>query len=525
MWPFLVVNSGSFQADVALITDSSNSEIEVTLTEQQSGHTVSTSCVTHTNNDEESDAQWRITYDGILTEGYYKLSFNAINVSAGEVGTLKRVMLSGSSIENSHLIRARWRPIAVHASFESSTLPSNEKGLLWVFETEQLTTGGNSYSPISTPFGYIGSTRDKETRVPSGYNFSLWAFGSSETPLPFIDMPHILTAGSMDARFSWYGHEGTGVKIRDWDPYASETNPIQLLGYRLQQGVEGAISGSPKYYDTFSSYFFKHDSHQWHLFGRARDTLNPTINSNVSSAFVKVTGAADVERSGHIPRTVSFKGWVYGSDGQWHIIDRMQPTGSMGSEEAPLTKAWSITPEGDAFTLSQTGLAHFSTTNNVLTLTEPKDVPEHIIDKTDETFASIPLDIKLKTTNIVSDETKIEIEFDISQVTDNTLVRLFYGPQNSLTYTESITGKNDVSPYEYEAWSHYAQMNSEELSEGLNTITISGLDSNQTYYFRAFSENETGKTWSDRYGRKVPIEDQMVLSTDYTTSNQAERKK
>ena len=520
VWPILTQNTGTFQAVVELISEQNGSVVEVSLKDQRSGEVLSVPCVIYANSDTNSDTQWRITSDKNLHSGYYHLSLKAKSIVGQEVGVLKQVLLSGSSIKESALIRARWRPVAVHAQFTSSTLPENEQGLLWVFETEQLTSRGNSYSPISTPFGYIGSTRLEDSRVPSGFNFSLWAFSRGEQPLAFIDMPHIIASGSPRSRFSWYGHEGTGVKIRDWDPYLATTNPIQLLGYRLQPGVLGASAGSPEYYDTFSSYFFDHSVQEWRLFGTARDTLKPSIETNRASAFVEVTGAANTERSGHIPRAVSFKGWVYGSDFKWHNLDQMKPTGQMGSESKPVTKNWSVSDNGDYFILSQTGLEHFVNSNDVMQLSHPTPAPEHIKDKTAENFVTSPLKVNLLTKNIASSEEFMDIEFNLSQVTNSSIVRLYYGEENRLTYTESIVGENEVGPYQYLGWSNFMEISSDELSEGINTIRATGLERNKKYYFRLFSENESGKVWSDHFGVKTPDPNILALFTDFTNDEE-----
>ena len=171
---------------------------------------------------------------------------------------------------------------------------------MWVIETTQHPGPGGSYSPVSTPFGYIGSSRKKDTGIPTGYNFSLWSFGASEAHPDFINMSHLYCAGNPDARFSWYGHEGTGVKLRDWDPYANATEATQTLTYAQYAHDPNAAPGEPAYYNDFTSGFYRPEDGTWHIFGKGR-TEPASISDRVSGAFVEVTGAADKERSGHIP--------------------------------------------------------------------------------------------------------------------------------------------------------------------------------------------------------------------------------
>ncbi len=75
-----------------------------------------------------------------------------------------------------------------------------------------------SYSPITTPFGYYGTAFGADRRSNGGFNFSMWASSAKGKIPPLEKMPHLLVAGSPEAEFSGFGHEGSGVKLRGWLP-------------------------------------------------------------------------------------------------------------------------------------------------------------------------------------------------------------------------------------------------------------------------------------------------------------------
>ena len=85
----------------------------------------------------------------------FSLRFKLENLNGNELGTVKYVEITGSvAIATKKLVR--WRPAAAHASLQSSKSPSGIR--LAVVQFESLTPSFYSYNPITTPFGYFGST-------------------------------------------------------------------------------------------------------------------------------------------------------------------------------------------------------------------------------------------------------------------------------------------------------------------------------------------------------------------------------
>ena len=73
------------------------------------------------------------------------------------IASITRITLSGSAIKGAVLPRARWRPAAIHSGLSSSTL-GKAQSRLWIMEVRPVFGEKDFYSPITTPFGYFGST-------------------------------------------------------------------------------------------------------------------------------------------------------------------------------------------------------------------------------------------------------------------------------------------------------------------------------------------------------------------------------
>ena len=94
--------------------------------------------------------------------------------SGKQVTELEKLNLS-SPIKGTKLLRARWRPAAVHDRYDSSTV---KNPTIWVFESQNIGEGSN-YSPMTTNFGYYGATFSEDGLASGGVNFSMWAASQS----------------------------------------------------------------------------------------------------------------------------------------------------------------------------------------------------------------------------------------------------------------------------------------------------------------------------------------------------------
>jgi len=149
-----------------------------------------------------------------------------------------RIQVSAEAAAGAGVVRKRWRPAAAHARFRSDRA-NGSKTRLWIMEMDAVPGSLDFYAPITTPFGYYGPTWNADGTVGSSFNFSLWSYGRGKEAPPLDKLSHLLAIGHRDATFGGYGHEGTGVKIRDWKPLEGRSGQRQVLALRLEPGGPG----------------------------------------------------------------------------------------------------------------------------------------------------------------------------------------------------------------------------------------------------------------------------------------------
>lgn len=229
------------------------------------------------------------------------------------MGVVKSVRLKGAEMEKLSLLRARWRPAAIHTRYWSEGCP---EPVMWIFESRN-SSSGSSYSPMTTNFGYFGASFGANQRAAGGVNFSMWALSQkgAKGELPALDqMPHLLATGNPDAEFSGFGHEGSGVKIRNWTPYAHQPKSV-IQALRVEKnGI----------YHTYYGYLFDEVKNQWILYAVGNKV--PRRNSKAivrASSFCEVPGPPQVERTGDVERILDRRGWFVDAKGQIFPVDRM----------------------------------------------------------------------------------------------------------------------------------------------------------------------------------------------------------
>ncbi len=247
--------------------------------------------------------------------------------------SMHALALTGDAVEGASLLRTRWRPAAAHAKFSSSTLGSGAR--VWIMEMDAAPGDARFYSPMTTPFGYFGPSWTAEG-IPTGMNFSMWSFGRGKEEPPIAQLSHLLAVGHPSARFDGFGHEGTGVKLRGWNPFEQWQGQSCVLALRMERGDP---------YDTYSGYLFDEVSLTWKMFcagrkhtapnkGRRRTKLNANRTLRPGS-FVEVPGPPQRQRTGHIVRQMRYRGFLLDEQRQPHALDRIsgrnkKPVGNQG---------------------------------------------------------------------------------------------------------------------------------------------------------------------------------------------------
>lgn len=266
-------------------------------------------------------------------------------------GQLHYVKASSDDVKLA-VVRERWRPFACHIQFSCSKVTNVRT---FVMGMTQAVPSLGSYNPITSRYGYDGFCFNGSNRVSrdNGMNMSAWSFGKKGSRPPMYKMSRGLFAGSAKARFSGFSHEGTGFKFRDFGPqWRGNTSGEYVLARRVVAEPEYVYGDGRVYRAT--TFWFDEERGCWRLYGILRFFSPQKIKSVLTKAFIEVPGPAEVQRTGHVPRTISYRGYVQDAvDGRWHLLDRMKNYPGQHTN-----KVWSINEAGTRFVASAGGLGY-----------------------------------------------------------------------------------------------------------------------------------------------------------------------
>ena len=387
---------------------------------------------------------------------------------ASEQARLYWVEVSGQAVREGAVLRKRWRPAAAHTKFSSSRNP--EAVRLWVMQMDAVPGSLDFYAPITTPFGYYGPTWKADGTVNSSFNFSLWSFGRNEAAPPVRDLSHLLAIGNHSATFGTFGHEGTGVKIRDWEPLAGRQGQRQTLALRVEPGQT---------HSTYFSYFYATDEQRWRLFGvgRKKNKRRPLTSLTVGS-FVEVPGPPPRQRTGAYERRMRYRGWVMDADDRWYGLDRMsvgdvhRETGLTYTDRGANSDGW--------FYLQTGGWTFRKPPVDGHVKAQPSDrrnVPFLADDKL-SALRSVPSAIDV--TRLERTDSQTQITFNIRNIGTSPGVFVYTGGTEGLTFADRWTNKTKVA----------------QPREGENQIVLKTLPSGRPLLIRLFLRNKEGQFWS-----------------------------
>lgn len=378
--------------------------------------------------------------------------------------------LSGSCTKNGAVLRKRWRPSAAHTKFSSSRAKKPIR--LWVMEMDAVPGDLGFYAPITTPFGYYGPTWQADGTVNAGFNFSLWSYGRGQEEPPIEQLSHLLAIGHREATFGGFGHEGTGVKIRDWDP---------LTGHQGQQQVLALRVVPSETYDTYYSYFYLADKNEWRLFGVGNKyNKGKPLKSLWVGSFVEVPGPPHVQRTGLYPREMRYRGWVVQEDGQMLQLDHM--SGGDVDKQTGLTYTnRGVTDDGWFFL--QTGGLSFHKPRSAGGVDLPKnnqlkDLPAYLAPEHKESLLSVPSEMTVQSVEVIPGGLKIE--FRIDHLGKDPELEVYWGMQDGLTFADR--------------WEHSERI--PNVKKGKNEFTLKSATSLNNARLRLFLKNDDGQFWS-----------------------------
>ncbi|NWK57443.1 hypothetical protein HW115_17625 [Verrucomicrobiaceae bacterium N1E253] len=411
--------------------------------------------------------------------GKHTLNLSADTEQGVSLGKLSTVDVYGSAIEGAKLLRARWRPAAVHGSYRSSRV---EETKMWVMVSKSL-NHVSSYSPIVTPFGYYGGSFDADQRFQGGFNFSMW---SRETA-PLEQQAHLLALGDPSADFSGFGHEGTGVKPRGWSPLASSRPHEVVQSLRVERGQT---------YNTYYGYFYDPDLAGWKLYCVGRKWVGGRSGRKAKASlwpgsFVEVPGPPQVQRSGDIVRKVVRKGWCLDAEGKWQRLDIL-PAGKRTHNN----KLWGVTKDG-WFVFQMGGMEHFSGPAKPIQLpgsVHDEALPDYL--SPDKVKQLYQLPVTFAEHRVVSAENSAMLHLGVEDAGNDASAVVYYGEKDCLTFAprkKSGTERKHSTLKDDRIWPHSQKV--EVLKNGINSVKLDDLKPKTKYYYRALVFNERGKMW------------------------------
>ena len=439
-----------------------------------------TRTVTTTPSSQDKPQPWNLKFD-VAEPGEHTITLAATKIANPQsgVGKLHTIDVYGSAVNDAQLLRARWRPAAVHGGYASSSL---DQSRMWVMTTRS-TCDFSSYSPITTPFGYYGTSFEPDRRAKGGFNFSMWAAGSRGKVPPLEQMPHLLAAGSPDAEFSGFGHEGSGVKLRGWTPMPDRP---EVCVQALRVETEGN-------YDTYSGYFWDHPSRHWKLYAVGRKWNGGKTRENLSpGSFCEIPGPPHVQRSGDMVREVRRRGWHYG-DGRWHTMDAFNCR-----SKGPANKFWYTTADGE-FAMGTGGMRYYRFEQPSKPIRQNR-LPDFLSTEATRQLQQLPAKIVSIQASEVG-RTNATINIEMKRAGTNARARIYYGETDCLTFakrklhgTERNSDVSQSTQSDDRSWSKSIEVKS--LQNGNNLAKLAGLKPDRTYFYRILVTNSEGQIWS-----------------------------
>ena len=390
-----------------------------------------------------------------------KLQLKSLKDSSEGIGKLNNLYLTGPAAKDSENVMRRYRAKAVHCKWETESTNPIE---ISVHELTIISKSQNFYQPITTPFGYTGSTWDKDTQTFGGYNFSLWSYGANDPVPPFYQESHLIAVGP-NLEFGSYGHEGTGVKPRGDHPYVGIDTNVQTIAVRMVPGET---------YDTYWSYYLDPNDGHWKLYGCGKKyNEDGGIEYLTTGAFVEVPGGAHKVRNGSVISETQYRGWQMDTSGNWHSINTM--AGSTGQNDLSF-RDWEVA--NNKFSMQMGGWGEPGIEKKTLTLSNPDSAPGYL--------KGAYLDELYKMPATFTDNAPIEVlnrsaklSFNVSDLGTGTSAEVFWDTEEGLTKEDKWVNKMAIT-----------------VNNGLNELTIDDLERDTDYYYRIKIKNDEGITWS-----------------------------
>lgn len=509
-WHLWCAAAGEIQAKFWLTVPAGEANHEWTIRVGEETHTL------HAAASDGATAQPQVLKFNVKAPGRVTLVIDCTKTTPPVESKLHFIRLSGSSIDKSHLLRTRWRPTAVHTHlYAPSECPDSQ---MWVFETRCVLMS-SSYSPITTGFGYFGTSFQDDGKIKpgAGFNFSMWAANGNAQDAPPLDkMPRLIGTAVEEAEFSTFGGEGTGVKFRRAVAYPDGAErTIQAL--RIEPTKEGLL--------TFYGYFYDEKLGQWRLYASAQKPAKNAKTANSpnfgtmrgTGSFCEIPGPPARERSGDVVREIKRRGWFYGRDGQWYpanlgdvLKEQKQKSTAEDnneSDDGPITDKHAYYMADYAvngwMSMATGGIEYHVKTDQrqFVKAKEQPALPDYLTAAHTKELFALPVEFGEATANEVT-ANSATIDYPLKKTGPNSQGILYYGTVDCVTYPAKDL-KNG-SPAELamaspeRTWQ--AAIPAQKVAGGPNKFQLSDLKKNTTYYYRLYVEHDAGKSWDYRSG-------------------------
>jgi hypothetical protein len=216
--------------------------------------------------------------------------FHTIELQVRDADVDELIALVVRSPELILAVRERWRPEAAHSEFGTGDKRACDA---WVAQLQQVPPADgqalSAFSPLTTPFGYYGPVINA-AGVATGINFSFWSYGRGQPAPPLHHQSKIVAIGSAapEVRFGRFDHEGHGVKIRGFNPFASNSSKVYAVALKFAKVSEHADG----FVYSFSSYYWDEDADV------RPETAVHSSSSSGSSSSSKAAAAATPTKEG-----------------------------------------------------------------------------------------------------------------------------------------------------------------------------------------------------------------------------------
>ncbi len=406
--------------------------------------------------------------------GIYRLHLFSSKTSSASV---EAIDIRGSAMKNAGVVRTRWRPSAAHTRFTTSGTETPIQ--LWVMEMDGVPGDASFYAPMTTPFGYFGSSWTKDGR-PTGLNFSIWSYSRNAKEPPVERLSHLIAIGNPNASFGHFGHEGTGVKVRDWNPFTNWQGQRCVYALRL-------VPGNP--YDTYYGYYFDEKTETWRLFaagrkyqagqsGKKRSKRRLKRGASKASltvgSFVEVPGPPQRQRTGHIVRSMRYRGFMRDTSGQWHAVDQMKGEGKPGALQ---NRHRQLTEDG-RFEMSMGGVRQEGA-NPSLHLEKPTAQNNLPWMKPEALNVLLSSPTTVEASHLTFADGKASLDLKVLGAAQDAHATIYYGSEEGLTIAKR--------------WAHSHKVKS--IHEGSQRITWPAQVAPTNA--RVLVENTKGRFWSD----------------------------